>query len=140
MTKPRHQTTDRGRAAAPIVVAQDQATAAVAAPADGEPVAPAPVIPAADKGAEVVPAGEASAPASVEPVAPVEQAIADDIRRAATPVVRVTAVRDRWRAGRFWPKGDTDLNLAEAEQLGRDGFDKLREDNVFTIVPLDRAD
>ena len=140
MTKPKHQTTDRGRAAAPIVVAQDQATAAVAAPADGEPVAPAPVIPAADKGAEVVPAGEASAPASVEPVAPVEQAIADDIRRAATPVVRVTAVRDRWRAGRFWRKGDTDLTEAEAEQVGRAGFDKLREDNVFTIVPLDRAD
>lgn len=153
MTKPKHQTTDRGRAAAPIVVAQDQATAAVAAPADGEPVAPAPVIPAADEGGDGAPGGGASPSTSaVEPAsAPAQQVaavaavaetakIADAITLAATPVVRVTAVRDRWRAGRHWPKGDTDLTEAEAEQLGRAGFETLREDNVFTIVPLDRAD
>ena len=123
MTKPKHPTPDRGRPAAPIAVDQDQATATVAAPADGEPVAPAPVIPAADQG-----------------VAKTTQQIADEIRRAAAPVVRVTATRDRWRVGRHWPKGDTDLTAAQADQIGRAGFEALREDNVFTIVPLDRAD
>lgn len=66
--------------------------------------------------------------------------VAQQLLREATPVVKVTASRDRWRAKRFWPKGDTDLTLAEAEALGQAGFEQLRGDPVFTIVPLAEAD
>lgn len=66
--------------------------------------------------------------------------VAQQLLREATPVVKVTATRDRWRAKRFWPKGDTELTLAEAEALGQAGFEQLRGDAVFTIVPLAEAD
>ena len=65
---------------------------------------------------------------------------AEQLRREAMPVVRVKASRDRWRGKRFWPKGDTDLTLSEAETLGQEGFELLRRDPVFTIVPLAEAD
>lgn len=89
---------------------------------------------------------EAEARAREEIVAKAKAAVeetamrAAEIARAATPVVRVVAARDRWRAGRFWPRGNTDLTEADADQLGRAAFEALRDDNVFTIVPLDRAD
>jgi hypothetical protein len=105
------------------------------APAAGDQANPGSGAPAAD---------ETLAAAAVTPPAPDFAAMVDEIAASitvgATPVVRVSAVRDRWRAKRFWPKGHTDLTAAEAEQLGEAGFAQLRGDDVFTIVPLTRAD
>lgn len=123
---------------------------ASAAPTGGDPVAPAPSITAGEKAGEGNEA--AAAPTSPSPAAPVApspvagkaivdtQRVADTIALAATPVVKVTASRDRWRAKRFWPKGETALTETECDQLGHAGFEQLRTDPVFTIVLLDRAD
>lgn len=67
-------------------------------------------------------------------------AIAEDITQATTPVVRVIAVHDRWRAKRFWPKGETELTEEECAALGEAGFEQLRADANFTVVLLHAAD
>ncbi|MCX7360937.1 MAG: hypothetical protein NTV97_03510 [Alphaproteobacteria bacterium] len=91
---------------------------------------------APETGAETTAQPAAAAVAAVAAT----DAAAEQLRREAMPVVRVNASRDRWRAKRFWPKGDTDLTLPEAETLGQEGFELLRRDPVFTIVPLAEAD
>lgn len=128
--------------------AADSASAAAsAAPAGGASVAPAtPMTPASDKagageGNEAAAAATpspspAEAGARVMPEVADARAVADRIVSAATPVVKVVASRACWRARRFWPQGETDLTDAECEQLGEAGFEALRGDPVFTIVPL----
>lgn len=108
---------------------------APAAPAPGDQANPGSGAPAATEPV----AAAAVTPPAVDYAANVAE-VAAGITASATPVVRVSASRDRWRAKRFWPKGHTDLTAAEAEQLGEAGFAQLRGDDVFTIVPLTRAD